>query len=69
MSVAADDVFTPLHEAAMRGERARVQALLADGLEVDARDAYGITPLHLAVSKGHRDVAELLLSKGADASS
>jgi ankyrin repeat protein len=41
--------------------------LLAKGIEVDARNAKGLTALMVAVDKGGLDVTQLLLEKGADA--
>ena len=40
--VAAD----PIHDAAKAGDVAKVKALLASGVKVDARNEYGHTPLH-----------------------
>lgn len=61
---AADD--SPLFEAVKRGDKAAVEALLAKGADINARDTNGRTPLHLAVLKGEKDIAELLLTKGSD---
>jgi len=62
-----DNGDTPLLWAAMRGNRAIADLLLAHGADVNARDtAHGATPLHMAVRNGHRAVAELLAAHGAD---
>lgn len=63
---AADD--SPLFEAVKKGDKAAVEALLARGADVNAKDKdiYGRTPLHWAVVLGMKDIAELLLAKGAD---
>lgn len=61
---AADD--SPLFEAVINGDKAEVEALLAKGADVNAKDEYGDTPLHKAKTFGHKDLAELLLAKGAD---
>ena len=61
---AADD--SPLFEAVKMGDIAAVEALLAKGADVNAKDKYGGTPLHVASKKGKKDIAELLLAKGAD---
>lgn len=52
--------------AARAGEIETVRALLAAGIDADARDEYGATPLMVAASRGHREIAELLLEAGAD---
>ena len=57
---------TPLHAAAPGYETKDVEALLAQGADVNARNEYGDTPLHLAVERGGIDVAALLIAKGAD---
>ena len=56
----------PLHEAARKGDKAEVEALLAKGADVNAKDKSGNTPLHVASENGKKDIAELLLDKGAD---
>lgn len=56
---------TPLHSAA-RGQRNLVEILLANGVDVNARDKNGDTPLHRAAFRGHKDIVELLVAKGAD---
>ncbi|MGB9080662.1 MAG: ankyrin repeat domain-containing protein [Desulfuromonadaceae bacterium] len=61
---AADD--SPLVAAVRKGDKAAVEALLAKGADVNARNTKGETPLHVAGYHGQKDVAELLLTKGAD---
>ncbi len=58
---------TPLHDAAtgIMGTK-NVNALIAQGADVNARNEYGKTPLHLAVDRGGIDIVELLIAKGAD---
>ncbi len=53
-----------LHNAAGRGDPAVVEALLAKGADVNAKDESGITALMWA--SGHLDVVQALLAEGAD---
>ena len=71
------DGWTPLHEAAFRGDAAAVKSLLAGGATVDAfaRGNLGnefwedenrqVTPLAVAVFQDHTDVAVQLVQAGA----
>src|SRR6476660_8979564 len=58
--------WTPLHVAAIEGQRAVVELLLAKGANVNARDRHGETPLTGAVINDSKEVMELLLAKGAE---
>ena len=55
---------TPLHDAAMRGDRRAVGALLEAGADPNARCAKGCTPLHRALEGKHLQVARMLLAAG-----
>jgi len=55
-----------IHDAARTGNIEAVKQHLADGTDVNAKDAEGWTPLHLAASVGRKEIAELLIDKGAD---
>jgi ankyrin repeat protein len=56
-----------VHEAAIAGDRDRVQAHLdADPALANARSADGFTPLHFAAFFGDAATAQLLLERGAD---
>jgi ankyrin repeat protein len=55
-----------MHDAAKTGDKAKVEALLSQGVDVNVKDSYGATPLHWAAYQGHKDVVKLLLAKGAD---
>jgi ankyrin repeat protein len=56
-----------IHDAALRGDLAKVKALLKDHPEiVSSKDDNGVTPLHRAAEYGHKDMVELLLANGAD---
>jgi ankyrin repeat protein len=54
-----------INEAAYKGNIEAVKQHLADGADVNARDANGMTPLHNAAVYGHNEIAELLIAKGA----
>ena len=55
-----------LLQATEAGDLVQMQALLAQGAEVNARNAYGWTPLHVATAGGDPAVVDLLLQHGAD---
>ena len=54
-----------LREAARRGDVERVEALLAEGVDVDAGNRYRATALFFACDKGHLEVVRLLVANGA----
>ena len=56
-----------IHDAAEKGDIAKVKSLLAEKSErVSAKNRYGETPLHMAAFRGHKDIVELLIAKGAN---
>jgi Ankyrin repeats (many copies) len=55
-----------LREVPRRGEVPALQRLLAQKLDVDARDASGQTALMLAVRAGRKEAVNALLAAGAD---
>src|SRR5690606_4966362 len=56
-----------LHFAAGEGDLAAVQALISEGLDVNAKDSdLRLTPLHYAAAGEHIDVVRYLLDAGAD---
>jgi len=65
-AIGADDPGEALREAARAGDLARIDALLAAGVPVDAPARYGQTPLYFAAEKGHLEVARRLVERGAN---
>jgi ankyrin repeat protein len=56
---------TELHYAANSGDLAKVQALLAGGVQPDLPDDNGWTPLHFAAQADSVAISEALLAAGA----
>ena len=56
-----------IHDAVDKHNMEQVRRLLAEGIEVDARDTLGRTALHWAAREGYGDIAVLLLDRGAAA--
>ena len=57
---------TPLHMAATNPDTGPLQALLAAGADVNAKDMDGNTPLHMAAYSNKFEHSKLLLEAGAD---
>jgi ankyrin repeat protein len=55
-----------LFEAVKAGDIARASQLLAEGADVNARDAYGATVLMNAAQYGNLEMLEVLLTAGAE---
>ena len=60
-----DGESNPLHVAISKGYSDVVEALISQGVDMDARTADGQTPLQLAVDCGNDEIAELLRRHGA----
>ena len=58
---------TPVADAAMKGDRDAVRALLKQGGDVAAAQGDGMTALHWAAEHGDAELAEMLLYAGANA--
>lgn len=58
--------YTPIHIAAMEGNKDIVDMLLVKGAHIDDNAYNNRTPLHMAVIKDQKEMIELLLVKGAN---
>lgn len=58
--------LSPLHIAAVTGDREMIELLLANGADVDAKDTEGKTPMYDAALGGRKAAVELLISHKAD---
>jgi excisionase family DNA binding protein len=68
MEVKSHNSVAALMKAAWEGDKGQAQVLIQDGVDVNARDAFGRTPLIIAASQGHTQVVQVLLEQGADPS-
>ena len=59
------DSITDLIQAASIGNLNKVNELIVEGVDVNAKK-FGLTALIIASYKGHKDIVEALLAKGAD---
>jgi ankyrin repeat protein len=66
--LAAAPSTTPVADAAMRGDRDAVRALLKQGADVGAAHGDGMTALHWAAERGDNELAEMLVYAGANLS-
>jgi ankyrin repeat protein len=57
---------TALMEAVNQGRIEKIELLIAQGEDVDARDSYGNTALILAARSGRSEIVRLLLDNGAE---
>jgi outer membrane protein assembly factor BamB len=63
---AGDSKRDALWSAVRAGDTKAIQAALARGADVNARNEIGVSALWIAASKGKLDVIELLVKRGAD---
>ncbi len=63
---AAAEAGQALLAATEAGDVAQMRALLARRVDIEARDAQGLTPLHVAAAGGDIAVVQLLVQHGAD---
>jgi len=61
--------LTPLHWAAMNGDQAMAELLLARGVDINRRTRLGRTPLNAAIQHRRADMEKMLRAKGADPAS
>jgi uncharacterized protein len=65
-AAAAIDSASALRRAAESGDSPRLEALLAEQIDLEARDSSGRTALMLAVLHGQKSAVDALLASGAD---
>ncbi|MGB7922728.1 MAG: ankyrin repeat domain-containing protein [Pyrinomonadaceae bacterium] len=68
MEVKSQNSIAALMKAAWEGNTGQAQALIHNGIDVNARDAFGRTALLIAASQGHTYIVQVLLEQGADPS-
>ncbi|MGH9801589.1 MAG: ankyrin repeat domain-containing protein [Blastocatellia bacterium] len=63
---AAQNLNAALLKAAEAGDTARVEALLAQGADINAKNDVRETPLSVASFRGHLEIVKILIAKGGD---
>ena len=58
--------WTPLHYAALNGNKEIVELLIAKGADMNVTANEEWTPLHTTALEGNKEVVELLIAKGVD---
>ena len=66
MSVSISAAESPIADAASRGDREAVKALLKEAADVNAAQGDGMTALHWAAMNGDLELAEMLIVAGAN---
>ncbi len=64
--VGAAPLPAPVADAAMKGDREAVRALLKQGADVNAAQGDGMSALHWAADRGDAELAEMLIYAGAN---
>ncbi|WP_375316490.1 ankyrin repeat domain-containing protein [Wolbachia endosymbiont (group A) of Colletes cunicularius] len=64
MNIKGNDNWTVLHIASQESNLEMVKYLIAEGSDINAKNASGSKPIHIAAREGHRDTVEFFLSKG-----
>ncbi len=57
---------TPLHQAVYKGDIEAIKSLIAQGVDINAKDRNNETPLGAAVYRGQKQIVALLLSHGVE---
>ena len=60
----ASDASTPLHLAALKGQKEIAELLIAEGANVNAKGTGGRTPLNTAIIFGRKEIEDLLRKHG-----
>ena len=60
-----NDGNTPMHWAALHGQKSILLILISKGAQLDSKNSCHETPLHLASREGHLEIVKLLLHRGA----
>jgi ankyrin repeat protein len=66
LEVKDEEGCSPLHYAAIAGNKEVVEFLIGNNASIHTSDDAGYTPLHAAAMGGHREIIDLLISKGAN---
>src|SRR5688500_11464866 len=66
LSIGIDAAESPVADAAARGDREAVKALLKEAADVNAAQGDGMTALHWAAMNGDLDLAQMLIVAGAN---
>src|SRR5689334_9616592 len=66
LSIGINAADSPIADAAARGDRDAVKALLKSAADVNAAQGDGMTALHWAAMNGDADLAQMLIVAGAN---
>src|SRR6187397_2547450 len=65
-AMSAQQVMSPVADAAMRGDKAAVRDLLKQGADVNGAQGDGMSALHWAAERGDAELADMLIYAGAN---